>query len=81
MLPPPLLPTAEEIFNLARFGISEDNEDNEYAEELAEELIRLNLEDDAPDIEDFELPPALDIDTDIELNAARARTFCTSVLL
>lgn len=79
--PPPLLPNAEEIFRLARFGISEndDDDDNEYAEELAE--LHLDLEDDPPDIEDFELPPAMDIDTDIELNAARTRTFFIEGLL
>ncbi|KAG8978197.1 hypothetical protein FRB90_008568, partial [Tulasnella sp. 427] len=39
-VPPPRLPTADEIFQLSRFGINHDDEDDTELAEWAEELLR-----------------------------------------
>ncbi|KAG9016012.1 hypothetical protein FRB90_003835, partial [Tulasnella sp. 427] len=74
--PPPAIPTAEEIFTRARFGLSEPDDDDNGAPipGWMEEMLRHTLDDDGDDDDDFLLDPTVDLDLEIELNAARART-------
>lgn len=77
--PPPILPTAEEIFARARFGISDDddNDDNNGVPlpDWMEEVLREIMDDALDNDDDLLSDPGMDLDHEMELNAARARKF------
>lgn len=78
--PPPLLPTADEIFERARFGISEtEEEDGDLFTDLRDAGL-YNFEDDGIDLDDILQDSLNEIDEEVELNAARARAYRSSRL-
>lgn len=76
--PPAPLPTREEIYERARFGILEDEEDENEAPGVAlpPDMDNFIVDwpfDDDMETEDYELPPTVELETEAELNAARMR--------
>lgn len=80
--PPPPLPTPEQIYERARYGILEEEEDENEAPGVAippgvdNFIVDWPFEDDMQ-IEDYELPPTVELEAEAELNAARMRKYLT----
>lgn len=71
--PPPLLPTPDEIYAHALFGFHDEEDSEEHFLGEGLDFGFFAPSDGAYDMDDFLSDPLTEIDSEIELNAARAR--------